>query len=365
MILYLFYVIIYFKSSIEFLQEKNKLSIIIPIYNFHQNLKKCLDTLINQTYNNLEIICLNDGSNSKSLEILKKYQKIDQRIIIKIEKKKISRNKGIKISNGDYITFLNSDNYLDLNVYEKCMEIIIKNNIDIVSYNISNIEKENNKFKKSLNEIFIYDFPYKNLDKKMYISVSNKIFKKQFIIDNHIYFKDDLIFGQEELFNLMTFSVSKKILFLSNFYCYKNNTNNKKMNIQKLLNDNIQKFKYLIEFFYAHNFFDRNDYLINFALESTYKYILLLNNSQKKYYAKKVLKVLKYSLVKEIKHISEQNIIILQKLNELSNKGNNSSRITYLYIFIFFIFIVMHIFNNKTNNNNIFILFQKICIIKK
>ena len=95
----------------------DKISIIVPIYNCEKYLKRCLESIINQTYNNLEIILLNDGSSDNSLKIIKEYKKKDNRIIV-IDKKNTgvsdTRNIGIQKASGKYICFCDSDDVLEL-----------------------------------------------------------------------------------------------------------------------------------------------------------------------------------------------------------------------------------------------------------
>lgn len=118
-------------------------SLIIPIYNSSKYLNKCLNSVINQTYPDLEIICINDGSNDNSIEILDKYARLDDRIIvINIENKGVSnaRNIGIKEAKGKYITFLDSDDYLEKNCIDTLVKDIRQFGVDVVrgNYNIVN-----------------------------------------------------------------------------------------------------------------------------------------------------------------------------------------------------------------------------------
>lgn len=114
----------------------DKVSIIVPIYNEEENLKKCIDSLINQTYNNLEIILINDGSTDKSKKIIDSYQ--DKRIIA-IHKKNTgigdTRNTGIDKSTGDYIMFVDSDDYIELNCVETLVKKAKEDNVDLVIAN--------------------------------------------------------------------------------------------------------------------------------------------------------------------------------------------------------------------------------------
>ena len=98
-----------------------KISVIIPVYNAEKYLKDCLDSVIRQTYKNLEIICINDGSTDHSLDILRMYEKKDDRIKV-IDKENegpsSARNAGIDAVTGDFVSFVDADDYLQLNSYE-------------------------------------------------------------------------------------------------------------------------------------------------------------------------------------------------------------------------------------------------------
>ena len=106
------------------MQSNPKVSIIIPVYNVEQYLPKCLDSIINQTLKDIEIICINDGSIDNSLSILKEYASKDDRIII-IDKENegqgIARNLGIKKAKGKYIGFVDPDDWVDIQMFEKCI----------------------------------------------------------------------------------------------------------------------------------------------------------------------------------------------------------------------------------------------------
>ena len=116
---------------------KDKISVIVPVYNCDKYLEQCLDSIINQTYKNLEIILVNDGSKDNSLDICKKYQKKDKRIILLDQKNQgqaIARNNALAIATGDYIGFVDSDDWIDLDTYEYLYHLIKKYKSDC-SYN--------------------------------------------------------------------------------------------------------------------------------------------------------------------------------------------------------------------------------------
>ena len=116
------------------IEMKDKLSIIVPIYNVEKYLKECIDSLINQTYLNLEIILVDDGSTDSSGKIADEYKKIDNRIKV-IHKTNgglaDARNKGLDVATGKYIAFVDSDDWIALNTYEYSIDMMEKYNSDM------------------------------------------------------------------------------------------------------------------------------------------------------------------------------------------------------------------------------------------
>lgn len=115
-------------------QNKVLVSIIIPVYNTEDYLEECLDSLINQTLKNIEIICINDGSTDNSFQIIEDYSQ-DSRVKIinkKNEGQSIARNKGVKEASGEYIAFVDSDDYIDLNAYEVMYKFAKKHDNEMV-----------------------------------------------------------------------------------------------------------------------------------------------------------------------------------------------------------------------------------------
>lgn len=116
----------------------SKVSIIIPVYNAEKFLKKCLDSIIEQTYENIEIICVNDGSKDGSLNILKEYQEKDFRIVV-INKENAgvseARNDGIKKSTGEYVMFADADDWLEKDAVEIMYNALQEKKVDVVRGN--------------------------------------------------------------------------------------------------------------------------------------------------------------------------------------------------------------------------------------
>jgi glycosyltransferase involved in cell wall biosynthesis len=113
---------------------KDKISVIVPVYNVENFIRKCIDSILNQTFTNLEIILVNDGSTDNSGKICEEYAKKDKRIIVIQQKNRgqsAARNAGLDIATGDYIGFVDSDDYIASNMYEILYNSLIENNCDL------------------------------------------------------------------------------------------------------------------------------------------------------------------------------------------------------------------------------------------
>lgn len=127
--------------------NSKKISVVIPSYNSSATIERCLNSILNQTYENLEILVINDGSNDDSVEKIEKMQKQDNRIkLITIPNGGVShaRNVGIEESTGDYITFVDSDDYISEEMYEILMNIIFKYNVKIAHCSYRNVDSKGN-----------------------------------------------------------------------------------------------------------------------------------------------------------------------------------------------------------------------------
>lgn len=116
-----------------------KISVIIPIYNVSQFLKEALDSIVEQTYHDIEIICINDGSTDNSLQIIEEYGKKDARIIIVSQENQglyATRQKGIKMATGDYVVFMDGDDWFEKSACEKIVALAEKTHADIIQYGL-------------------------------------------------------------------------------------------------------------------------------------------------------------------------------------------------------------------------------------
>ena len=215
-----------------------KVSIVVPVYNSEKTLVKCLDSILNQTYKNIEVLCINDGSIDSSLKILNEYQKKDKRIIIINQKQNrgvsYTKNHGIKKASGDYICFVDSDDYIDNKMIEKMYLFSIENKLDIVKCNYTNYI-DDRKYNVSLsykNKTILNDNKSKNefIDKLISGEIPGYLqlimIRSDIIKNNNIYINKNLNFLEDLLFYMELIRNSNRIGILNeSLYNYINNKN--------------------------------------------------------------------------------------------------------------------------------------------
>ncbi len=196
------------------------ISIIVPVYNAEKYLKKCLDSLVNQTKKELEFILINDGSTDKSEEIIKTYK--DKRIkYFKNKNQGIgkTRNFGIEKSSGKYIMFLDSDDYFSSDACEILYKEAEKEKADLIVFDYYRVEKGN------LNEVKIESFNATNIkaDSSLLLKINlgpcNKIYKTDLIKNNGIKFEESLKY-EDTLFVVKAIYNAQKIIKLNRFLHY-------------------------------------------------------------------------------------------------------------------------------------------------
>ncbi len=206
-----------------------KVSIIVPVYNTEKYLQKCLDSLVGQTLQDIEIICVNDASTDKSLDILKEYAQKDSRIkIIEQEhlKQGAARNNGTGYATGEYIGYVDSDDWIDLDYYERLYNAAKKYDLDIALAN--NVRIGKNKYKKRLEikEEKVYDELQKKIDIcKQWKNEcpTNKIYRNTLLRDNKISWPEG-VYCEDKLFTIKAIYYANGIVTVPdiNYYYFKN-----------------------------------------------------------------------------------------------------------------------------------------------
>lgn len=198
------------------------ISIIVPVYNAEKYIKKCVDSLINQTYENLEIILINDGSKDNSYDILSQYEGRDPRIVL-INKDNTgvsdTRNIGIDKATGEYIGFVDADDYVEPQMYEKLFDAIVSEGADIscAGYLIEDEDNAENIIPKAISEKTVYsgksEIFERYLRQDYYTGIENgnwnKLFKSS-VIKGVRYSK--YAYGEDVEFLINTLKNSDKIV---------------------------------------------------------------------------------------------------------------------------------------------------------
>lgn len=191
-----------------------KISVIVPVYNVAEYLRECLDSIINQTLKDIEIICINDGSKDNSIEILSEYAKNDSRITV-IDKENqgisIARNEGFEAARGEYVAFMDSDDYLlDMDYFERLLNAAEKYQADIA---VVGIIRGNDKKQQVLLEYTHEEVAEEYIDKLKLCDVPdsnyvwNKIYKRESLKATGVVFPEGKMY--EDIF--YTYQVLYKI----------------------------------------------------------------------------------------------------------------------------------------------------------
>ncbi|MHC0036442.1 glycosyltransferase [Pseudoneobacillus sp. C159] len=209
-----------------------KVSIVVPIYNVEKHLAKCLDSIISQKLDDIEIILVNDGSTDKSGEIAEQFSEKDNRIkVIHKENGGLSsaRNEGMKIASGEYLVFIDSDDWLEPDMFEVMYNAASNIQADVVisGYTIDfnnegySIDKIPDKtvIAKSKDQIGESVF---ELNKKGFFNVVwNKMYKTKFIQEINAFFILDAMPAEDLIFNVKVFKNVEKLMILNKpFYHY-------------------------------------------------------------------------------------------------------------------------------------------------
>lgn len=210
-----------------------KISVIIPVYKVEKYLEKCLDSVVNQTYRNLEIIIIDDGSPDRCGEICDAYAKSDDRIqVIHKENGGLSaaRNDALKIVTGTWISFVDSDDWCELNMYERAIKKAEKTNADLVIYslyrNMYDKEEQIHSFPEEFetqNKDFIYKLQLSTLVNKYSPFPGgqrwiqgfpwDKLYKASLILDNNLVFPENVEANEDVIFNIHAFQFARSIVF--------------------------------------------------------------------------------------------------------------------------------------------------------
>lgn len=213
-----------------------RFSIIIPVYNVEKYLEECLNSVISQSYDDYEIICINDASTDNSYNILKKYIETNKNIIVlnnEINKGlSYSRNRGITEAKGEYIIFVDSDDYIVENALCELDAVLQNNSVDVLNFNYT-VRKEgiwsnereylsDNVFKENLEIISGYQWiTDAEENNALNVMVCNRVFNRLFLLENKIWFYEGIL-HEDILFYLNVFFRAKRVMTTDKYiYIYR------------------------------------------------------------------------------------------------------------------------------------------------
>lgn len=202
-----------------------RISIIIPIYNAEKYLKKCLNSVVEQTLTDIEIFCVDDGSTDDSWGIIQEFAKRDSRIVAIRQKNAgaaVARNKGLEAAKGEYIGFVDSDDYVDRTYFEHLYRVAKEQGADIArAYVKAEFDKSASRYSHQedvdyetyyYNDLLKDDVLKNKLSQRHVIWLA--IFKRSMIKRHHIIFPSEIRTGQDVLFNIKTGYFADKIVYV-------------------------------------------------------------------------------------------------------------------------------------------------------
>lgn len=301
----------------------NKFSIIIPVYNAEKYIEKCINSILEQTYKNIEIIVVDDGSTDNSYYICRSL-KNDQIKIISTDNLGVSnaRNIGIQNATGDYLIFVDCDDWLEDTAIQHFFEIFnnSKNNYDLIISEMALIKdtmKKINKCNMANNDYEIEDLFSKLLKNKKSIerinSVCGKAYKMDIIKNNNIRFDENIQIGEDLLFNIKYLKNVKNIRW-SNEVTYNYFIDNNKSVTKKYIENKYDQLMKINDEF--NNFLNKfkNKKILKLAkyirIKNVYSCIFDLSHSGCKYSHKQKIK-----FIKKIKNNEKE--IVLNKMGGL------------------------------------------------
>ena len=235
-----------------------KISVIVPVYKVEEYLRKCLDSLVNQTLKDIEIIVVNDGSPDNSNDIILEYA--NQYPNVKAFKKDNSglsdtRNFGIKHAKGEYITFVDSDDWVKLDMYEKLYNKAKEKDYDIVTSDINYVYPDHNEIiytdpKKDTNDI-------RRVFINLYPTVCTKIFKRELFLKNKLEFKSGVWYEDVEMMYRLLPLINSIGVVHEDFYQYLQREKSITSTISPKIYDYINNFNGLIDYYKENNYYEK------------------------------------------------------------------------------------------------------------
>ena len=296
-----------------------KISIVIPIYNVEAYLNRCIDSILGQTFTDFQLILVDDGSTDKSGEICERYARSDKRVLAlhkANEGQGIARNYGMKYAVGDFITFVDSDDFLDLKTYERTYEMCVKYDLEVCYFRYCRINEKNEISYRQFNSEI--EFLLNKASVRQYIlevfgcfpndihnyarstSACMALFKRRIITDNNILFRSEREIASEDIIFIIDVleHVERMAVLPDVFYYYFRRTNSTTTSYS-----DAKKQRMLLHLNWAH------DFLAERFPEDIYK----------GHYYTEVLRFFKEAM----RHESYMNLSFIEKYERMIDLCNN------------------------------------------
>lgn len=231
--------------------EQILVSVIIPIYNSEKYLSKCIESVKRQSYINLEIILIDDGSTDGSAKICKKYANTDKRIKFFRQRNQgvsSARNNGLKFTTGDYITFVDSDDSVEINFIESMIQLLSDYSFDLIISTYKSVYEDKGIQINEFNETLTYDIKHDFYKLRRYFNVPwGKLYKREIIAKNDINFPVDFTDAEDQVFNFEFLRYVKSYCLVNNpayNYYHRKTMSLSKLRTLKSFESNLKKIYY-------------------------------------------------------------------------------------------------------------------------
>lgn len=324
-----------------------KISVIIPVYNSSSYLEQCLDSVLGQSFMDFEVICVYDHSIDDSLEILYKYRKSDERILILENSERlglaISRNRGAEIAKGEYIYFLDADDWIMPNALEILLEKAEQYNTDVILFNSCIVEEEEGLPLPSLSwNIEKEKFDTLMTGQEAFCSIVDnntwtaavwrQFWKKSFLFNNKIEFENKKS-AEDWIFTTTSLLTAEKVVFINNIlHTYRRHSQSGSLiHNAEIMKNFFLNYMSMLTFWMSHSFPERTNYSIKIHMERFIETIRYKNAQLTDFSPEEVLDdYIQQHLYQLITHSNRQ---LLLERNLDKDFVNKLKKYKYVYIY--------------------------------
>lgn len=301
-------------------------SLIIPVYNTSDFLKECLDSILQQSYKDYEVICVDDGSTDSSFSILSEYA--TSYSCFKVFKQEnqgqsVARNFALTKATGEYIVFVDSDDYINPSMLELLSNAIQANRAQIIMYNMVSVFKDKTKIIKAQTCLNINnnanDYVAMLLNNNLDGYCCNKIYKKTFIDNHNIRFPENFL-SEDLFFSFLSLLYANNIYYLDkNLYYYRIHPNSSTQHLNRRIFDKLEVALLIKKYLKEQNNFDKYSKAFDYFYSMSYMDVILKVYNCKQHNELKdlIVKYKKFTNIKSISHNYKKFALIALNVNLL------------------------------------------------